>query len=85
VDGEAAPAEPAGPAVRVVRGTATAEEVAALLGVLLSRRPPAGLSGYAVPQAPATPQAPSLWRASARPGSAPRPGPGAWRASALLG
>lgn len=62
------------PVLRVVRGTPTADEVAALVGVLFSRR---------VPAAPATRRAPSRWRAGALPGAGLRPGPGAWRASAL--
>ncbi|GII21153.1 acyl-CoA carboxylase subunit epsilon [Planosporangium mesophilum] len=61
------------PAIRVVRGTPTPEELAALVGVLL-RRP------AAVPEAPATR---SRWRASALPGVPLRSGPGAWRASGL--
>jgi hypothetical protein len=66
------------PYVRVVRGTPTAEEIAALVGVLLSR-PPLGVAapaGYAS----------SAWSRSARPGgvawSSPRPG--GWRTSGLL-
>jgi hypothetical protein len=64
------------PAFRVTRGAPTAEELAALVGVLFSR-----LSRRA--EAPAPPVAPSRWRASALPGASPRPGPGAWRASGL--
>ncbi len=62
------------PLLRVVRGTPTAEELAALVGVIC-----------AIPAPPAAPPAiPSRWRTSARPaGPALRPGPGAWRASAL--
>ncbi len=61
------------PAFRVARGAPTAEELAALVGVLFSRRA----------EAPAPPAAPSRWRASALPGASPRPGPDAWRASGL--
>jgi hypothetical protein len=61
------------PFLRIVRGTPTPEEVAALVGVLLSRRP-AGVG-----QRPVT----SRWRLSARPASGLRPGRGAWKASAL--
>ncbi|HET8682235.1 MAG TPA: acyl-CoA carboxylase subunit epsilon [Micromonosporaceae bacterium] len=67
--------------IRVERGTPTAEEVAALVGVLLLRR-----------QAAAPPQPPrvSRWWASGLAGgrgprSRLRPGPGAWRASGLPG
>jgi hypothetical protein len=63
------------PAFRVVRGTPTAEELAALVGVLFSRQ-------AAQPAESARPAA-SRWRASALPSTPLRPGPGAWRASAL--
>jgi Acyl-CoA carboxylase epsilon subunit len=59
--------------IRIVRGTPTAEEVAALVGVLFGRRRPE----------PAAAPAPSLWRASGLPGTPPRAGRGAWRASSL--
>jgi hypothetical protein len=61
--------------VRVVRGNPTAEEVAALVGVLMSPR-----RTWTAPDGPA---APSRWRASGLPAGEHRPGPGAWRASAL--
>jgi len=61
------------PLIRIERGTPTAQELAALVGVLLSR-PPADSA--------ATPVR-SFWLESARPGSQPRRGPSAWRASAL--
>jgi hypothetical protein len=62
------------PLIRVVRGTPTPEEIAALVGVLVRHARPA-----AVPQpAPA-----SLWAASARPGFARRPA--SWRAGSLPG
>ena len=61
------------PLIRVVRGTPTAEEVAALVGALLTRAP------GDEPPAPA----PSRWVASGRPTVPPRPGPGAWVAAAL--
>jgi hypothetical protein len=67
-------AEETTPAFRVVRGTPTAEELAALVGVLFSRR-------AAEPAEPPRPV--SRWRASALPNIPLRPGPGAWRASAL--
>jgi len=62
------------PVIRITRGTPTAEELAALVGVLLSRP-------VAVP-APAAAGS-SRWARAARPRAAGRPGPGAWRASAL--
>jgi hypothetical protein len=62
------------PALRVVRGTPTAEELAALVGALFSRRSTL---------APAQPPARSRWRASALPGVPLRAGHGAWRASGL--
>jgi hypothetical protein len=62
------------PALRVVRGVPTAEELAALVGVLL-RRPTAAT--------PAAAGAPSRWRASALPGVPLRAGAGAWRTSGL--
>lgn len=68
-------AEETTPAFRVVRGTPTAEELAALVGVLFSRR----AAGSAEPPRPT----PSRWRASALPNVPLRPSPGAWRASAL--
>jgi hypothetical protein len=67
------------PFIRVVRGTPTAEELAALVGAILSRSRP--VASEAAP-------GPSLWTRSARPGAligglpAGR-GPDAWRASAL--
>jgi hypothetical protein len=62
------------PVFRVTRGTPTAEELAALVGVLLS----------AGPAAPAAPAPPSRWRASTLPAHrGVRAGAGAWRASAL--
>jgi hypothetical protein len=59
--------------IRIERGTATPEEIAALVGALLGRRRPASRTRIA-----------SRWAASARPaGRGLVPGPGAWRASAL--
>ena len=62
------------PLLRVVRGDATPEEIAALVAVLTTR-------GGSVDELPA---APSLWSRPQlrRPLT---PGPGAWRASALPG
>jgi hypothetical protein len=57
------------PFVRIVRGTPTAEELAALVGALLVR------SGTAEEAKPA----PSRWASSARPGARPT----SWRAAAL--
>jgi hypothetical protein len=64
------------PVLRVLRGTPTAEELAALVGVLLRR------SAAPTPAAAATP---SRWRASGLPGGPRRAGRGAWRASGLPG
>jgi hypothetical protein len=67
-------------AIRIVRGVPTDEELAAIVGVLLTRRPAA--------PAQRTPPA-SRWMVSGRPGYAladGRPaqrGPQSWRASAL--
>jgi len=62
------------PLVRIVRGTPTAEELAALVGVLLRRLRPA---------ASPAPAPRSRWRASALPATRLRPAAGAWRASGL--
>jgi hypothetical protein len=68
------------PLLRVVRGTPTAEELAALVGVVVARSRPA-----AAPQDAVTPP----WVLMARPGAVDprglpsRPGPGVWRRSAL--
>jgi Acyl-CoA carboxylase epsilon subunit len=62
------------PVLRVVCGTPTAEELAALVGALFSRRVPAAAAGPALP---------SRWRVSALPGVPLRAGPGAWQASGL--
>ena len=68
------------PAIRIVRGVPTDEELAAIVGVLLTR----------TATAPAPDVAPaSGWAASGRPGvrwrdgRPSRPGPYAWRISAL--
>jgi hypothetical protein len=67
------------PVLRIVRGTPTPEEVAALVGALLLRARPA-LDAPPVPL--------SAWRRSARPGAAGpsgrplRPEPDGWRHSA---
>ena len=69
---------PAGePALRVVRGDATPEEIAALVAALLSRPGDPGMP-------PATVR--SAWADRGRQLRRPlRPGPGAWRRSALPG
>lgn len=68
-------AVPQPPALRVISGNATAEEVAALVAVLSAAS--AGGAEEATPRR-------SLWTDSARvPGARLAPGPGAWRASAL--
>jgi hypothetical protein len=72
------------PDLRVVRGAPTPEELAAIVGVLWSRR----AGAVATAGAGAGPAAPvgavSRWRASAlpHPGGLPRPGRGAWVGSA---
>jgi hypothetical protein len=64
--------------LRVVRGDATPEEIAAVLAVLLSR------SGS--PDAPPPRRAPSAWAGRSRLLRRPLfPGPDAWRRSALPG
>lgn len=64
------------PLLRVVRGDPTDEELAALVAVIASRAatpPPAAEAGP-----------PRTWSAYWRSvGATPRPGPGAWRGSAL--
>jgi Acyl-CoA carboxylase epsilon subunit len=65
----------ADPLLRVIKGVPTAEELAALVGAVLTLRPA---------PAAAAPAVPSRWRRSALPaGTGLRPGPGAWRASTL--
>jgi hypothetical protein len=61
--------------LRITRGAPTAAETAAVVAVLLGLGRPAATGGAAVPQ--------SRWRTAARPAAGRRPGPGAWRASAL--
>ncbi|MEU6073078.1 acyl-CoA carboxylase subunit epsilon [Micromonospora sp. NPDC047074] len=62
------------PLFRVVRGVPTAEELAALVGAIVTRsRPIAG----------PPPVATSAWARSGRPASTAVAGPGAWRASTL--
>ena len=60
---------------RIVRGSPTPEELAAIVGVLWSRRLAAASATTSAPS-----PLPSRWRASAapRPGRLPRPGRGAW-------
>ena len=65
--------EPARPLLRVVRGTPTPEELAAVIAMVASRG--------GAPAEPA-PAAPSLWSRPQLRGPL-TPGPGAWRASAL--
>jgi hypothetical protein len=63
--------------LRVIRGDATPEEIAALVAVLMSR--PGG------DESPAR-EAPSAWSDKSRLLRRPlQPGPGAWRSSALPG
>jgi hypothetical protein len=63
------------PVLRVVRGNPTAEELAALVAVLLGGGPD---------DAGGAPASPSAWNdPAARVRSGIHPGPGAWRRSAL--
>jgi hypothetical protein len=66
---------PERPVLRLVRGTATPEELAAVVTVLASR------SGGGAPAEPAASE-PSLWGAPQLRGPH-QPGPGAWKASSL--
>jgi hypothetical protein len=68
-----------GPVLRVIRGDATPEEIAAVVAVLLARS--------AAPDAPPPPRpAPSAWADRSRLLRRPLfPGPDAWRRSALPG
>jgi hypothetical protein len=70
---------PAGePVLRVIRGDATPEEIAALVAVLMSR------AAASAPEAPSP--ARSAWSDRSRLVRRPlHPGPGAWRRSALPG
>jgi hypothetical protein len=64
------------PVLRVVRGDATPEEIAAVVAVVLSRA--------AVTDAPSAGPAPSAWADRSRLLRRPvHPGPDAWRRSAL--
>jgi Acyl-CoA carboxylase epsilon subunit len=63
--------------LRVIRGDATPEEIAALVAVVLA-------FGSAPPAAPARPAGRSAWLDRSRQLRVPiRPAPGAWRRSAL--
>jgi hypothetical protein len=65
------------PLLRVVRGDATPEEIAALVAVLVARSADAGAPGQAR-------SVPGLWADRSRLLRRPLfPGPGAWRRSAL--
>ena len=64
------------PVLRVVRGTPTREELAAVVALVAARPAPA-------PE-PSAPSEPSRWASRAAALRRPlSPGPGAWRASAL--
>jgi len=70
---------PGRPLLRVVRGDATAEEIAALVAVLLARSADAGAPGRAR-------SVKNAWSDRSRQLRRPlSPGPGAWRRSALPG
>ncbi|MEH1014073.1 acyl-CoA carboxylase subunit epsilon [Micromonospora sp. CPCC 206060] len=62
------------PLFRVVRGTPTAEELAALVGAVLVRSRASTVAPSPVP---------SGWARSGRPPAPPAVGAGAWRASGL--
>jgi hypothetical protein len=67
------------PVLRVVRGDATPEEIAALIAVLMA-------AGGSPAPSPVAPARRSAWSDRSRLLRAPlRPGPGAWRRSALPG
>ncbi len=67
-----------GPVLRVIRGDATPEEIAAVVAVLLARS--------AASDAPPARPAPSAWAARSRLLRRPlHPGPDAWRRSGLPG
>ena len=69
--------DPDRPVLRVIRGDATPEEVAALLAVVAAR---------AAAASPARPRTAAAWTDRGRVLRAPvAPGPGAWRASAWPG
>ena len=69
------------PVLRVIRGDATPEEIAALVTVLM-----AGAAGVAGPAEPTVPSRRSAWSDRSRLLHAPfHPAPGAWRSSALPG
>jgi hypothetical protein len=69
-----------GPVLRVVRGDATPEEIAAVVAVLLAR----SAASHAPPSSAR--RAPSAWADRSRLLRRPvHPGPGAWRRSALPG
>jgi hypothetical protein len=68
-----------GPVLRVIRGDATPEEIAAVVAAVLSA------AAAAASEPPSRP-APSAWAARSRLVRRPvHPGPGAWRRSALPG
>jgi hypothetical protein len=72
------------PLVSVVRGTPSAEELAALVAVLTSRS--SRLSGpSALGTSPNSSLGASAWVRSGRPGAAGRAGGGTWRSSAQPG
>jgi anthranilate phosphoribosyltransferase len=75
--------EPGRPTLRVIRGDATDEEIAALLAVLVARKDAGAETTAAAAQASDAAQPISAW--SDRAAGVRRPisaGPGAWRASA---
>ena len=71
-----------GPVLRVIRGDATPEEIAAVVAVLLARSAASDASSSSSSARPA----PSAWADRSRLLRRPlHPGPGAWRRSGLPG
>jgi hypothetical protein len=69
------------PVLRVIRGDATPEEIAALVSVLMAHA-----AGSSEPASQSAPPRRSAWSDRSRQLRAPfRPAPGAWRRSALPG
>jgi len=75
-----------GPVLRVIRGDATPEEIAAVVAALLSRAAASHAPPPSDADAPPPRPAPSAWSDRSRLLRRPvHPGPDAWRRSALPG